>query len=428
MQGCITTCYVVKENKLANGDFGLDNELTIMESGIREVFTPHIPVDEITHFFGRENEAKRLVSVINSPGQHILLYGDRGVGKTSLAKTTCKLILQKIQKGYFFEKRCDSSDTFSSIFEEPLEILGINLSFKEETKTHNQGGGAGISAMLLKADISSRRETKITNSANFKPDSPSWVANQLKSLSGIMLIDEVDAIELNSDKKKIAELIKLLSDHNSSFKLVVVGIAATGEELTSGHPSVERCLKEVLLQRMSEDDLKKIILNGMKSLYLKPDDSVVEKIVNISAGYPHFTHLISLKCGESAIISGNKHITMDVLKFAMNEAVKDSEGALQRMLESTLRVLNTPHEYKLLLLTASYCNTPEFRSAELREKLHTKFRVDVDSKALSRRLTKLTQGNETTILYKPARGCFQFSDPRMPSFLKMALNSDDNEV
>lgn len=413
---------------MANGNFGLDNEAIIIKSGIREVFTPHIPVDEISHFFGREDEATRLVSVINSPGQHILLYGDRGVGKTSLAKTTCKLILQKLQRGHFFEKRCDSGDTFSSIFEEPLVECGVDFSLKETTNTHNQGGGAAINAGFAKADLSSKRETKTTNTAIFKPESPSWVASKLKSLSGIMLIDEADAIQSSDDKKKIAELIKLLSDQNSSFKLVVVGIAVTGEELTAGHPSVERCLKEVALQRMCEDDLKKIILNGMNALSLRPDDAVVDKIVDISAGYPHFTHLISLKCGESAIVNENKHITKDVLKYALNEAVKDSEGALQRMLEGTLRALNTPQEYKFLLLTASYCKTPEFRSSELREKLKSKFNVEVDSKTLSRRLTRLTQGSETTILYKPARGCFQFTDPRMPSFLKMALNSDDNEI
>lgn len=411
---------------MANGSFGLDNEALIIKSNIRNIFTPHIPINEISHFFGREDEATRLVSVINSPGQHILLYGDRGVGKTSLAKTTCKLLLHKLQRGHLFEKRCDSGDTFSSIFEEPLEKCGVDLSFKEATQTHNQGGGASVNAVFAKADLSSKRETKTTSIAICKPESPSWVASHLKSLSGIMLIDEADALHNDSDKKKIAELIKLLSDYNSNFKLVVVGIATTGEELTAGHPSVERCLKEVSLQRMCNDDLKKIILNGMNTLGLRPDDNVITKIVDISAGYPHFTHLISLKCGEIAIINGNRHITKDILKSALNEAVKDSEGILQRMLESTLRVLNTPQEYKLLLLTASYCNSPEFRSSELREKLKIKFGVNIDSQTLSRRLTKLTKGTEKTILYKSARGCFQFSDPRMPSFLKMALNSDDN--
>ncbi len=413
---------------MANGTFGLKDEAEIIKSGVRDVFTPHIPVDDVSHFFGREDEASRLVSVINSPGQHILLYGDRGVGKTSLAKTTCKLILQKLQRGDFFEKRCDSNDTFSSIFEEPLEKCGIDLSFKEETRTHNQGGGAGISAGFAKADLSSKRERKETKVSAYKPDSPSWVAGKIRSLSGILLIDEADAIPNETDKKKIAELIKLLSDLNSPFKIVVVGIAQTGEELTAGHPSVERCLKEVALQRMTDDDLKKIILNGMKKLFLRPDDIVVNKIVDISAGYPHFTHLICLKCAESAILSKNKHITKETLKGALDEAVKDSEGALRRMLESTLRVLNKAQEYKLLLLTASYCSTPEFRSSELRDKLKLRFSIDIDSKALSRRLTKLTEGEKATILEKPARGCFKFADPRMPSFLKMALNSDDTEI
>ena len=88
---------------MANGNFGLENEKIIIDSGIRKVFTPHIPVDEVSNFFGREDEAARLVSVINSPGQHILVYGDRGVGKTSLAKTSCKLLLQKLQGGDFLK-------------------------------------------------------------------------------------------------------------------------------------------------------------------------------------------------------------------------------------------------------------------------------------------------------------------------------------
>lgn len=413
---------------MANGTFGLQDEAKIVKSGVRNIFTPHIPINDVSHFFGREDEAARLVSVINSPGQHILVYGDRGVGKTSLAKTTCKLILQRIQKGELFEKRCDSGDTFSSIFEEPLAKCGINLSIKEKTNTLNQGGDAGIAAGVAKAGITSRRETKETTISGHRPESPSWVANCIKNLSGIMLIDEADAIVNEKDKKQIAELIKLLSDANSPFKIVVVGIAQTGEELTAGHQSVERCLKEVSLQRMTDDDLKKIILNGMKKLNLRPDDEVVSKIVDISAGYPHFTHLICLKCAESAIINDNKHITRETLKAALIESVKDSEGALKRMLDSTLRALQKPEEYKFLLLTASYCNAPEFRSVELKNKLKEKFNIDTDSKSLSRRLTKLTEGNELTILTKTGRGCFQFTDPRMPSFLKMSLNSADNEI
>ena len=417
-----------KEVMLANGFFGLDDEVLIIESGVRDVFTPHTPVDEITHFFGREDEASRLVSVINSPGQHILVYGDRGVGKTSLAKTTCNMLLHKIQKGHLFEKRCDSSDTFSSLFLDPLAEVGIDLSLQEQVVTQNSGGGAKLNVGVAKIDVSSKRETRLKSVPSINPDSPSWVAKQLRDLNGICLIDEADALLCELEKKKIAELVKLLSDYKSPFKLVIVGIAKTGEELTAGHPSVERCLKEVQLSRMSDDDLKKIILNGFKKVNLIADDEVVKKIVDISAGFPHFTHLICLKCAEKALVSGNRHITNMILTGALEEAVKDSEGALKRMYESTLRALNKPLEYKVLLLAASYCKVPEFRSSELRSTLEEKFSVNIDSQALSRRLTSLTKGDEVTILSKPARGCFQFTDPRMPSFLKMAASQIMPEV
>ncbi|WP_417498934.1 AAA family ATPase [Methylophaga sp.] len=411
---------------MANGEFGLSKESRIIKSGLRKIFTPHTPVDEIKHFFGREEEAERLVSVINSPGQHILVYGDRGVGKTSLSKTACKVLLQGIiQQGEFFEKRCDSGDVFASIVEEPLEAVGVDLALKEQSYTHNQGGGAKINAGLVKAGLDSKRESKTTSMSTVKPESPSWVAKKLKDLKGVFLIDEADAIANDEDKKKIAELIKLLSDSNSDFKLVVVGIASTGEELTAGHPSVERCLKEVPLQRMCDDDLKKLVLNGMKELKLVIADDVVERIVDISAGFPHFTHLICLKCAEYSLVHDKRHVNQETLKIALVESVRDSEGLLQRVYDSTLRNLNKPQEYKLLLLAAAYCQVPEFRSAELREKLENRFGIIIDPNVLSRRLTNLTKGDDTTILEKPARGCFRFSDPRMPSFLKMAISGEE---
>lgn len=412
---------------MTNGSFGLDKEIIIVQSGLRNVFTPHTPINEVKHFCGREKEASKLVSVINSPGQHILVYGDRGVGKTSLSKTTCKIILQKIQKGKFFEKRCDSSDTFESIVLEPLRAVGIEFDVKERSESHSRGGGANIGIGIAKADVASRRETKKTFTQSTNASSPSWVADKIKGLTALFLIDEVDAIHNNEDKKKIAELIKQLSDVNSKFKIIVVGISKTGKELTAGHPSVERCLKEIPLSRMSAEELKMIIINGMKELKLLPAADVIECIVDISAGYPHFTHLIGQKCAENAVLSGNRHIDMECLHTALASAVEESEGALQRMYDGTLRNLTKPSECKLILLAAAHCSIPEFRTSELKTKLFTEFSVNVDSSMLTRQLAKLARDTEGTILRRVARGVFQFSDPRMPSFIKMSLHKNFTE-
>lgn len=56
-----------------------------MASGVREVFTPHNPVTKQEYLHGRESVVSRIIKATNTPGQHALLYGDRGIGKTSVA-------------------------------------------------------------------------------------------------------------------------------------------------------------------------------------------------------------------------------------------------------------------------------------------------------------------------------------------------------
>ena len=84
---------------------------------------------------------------------------------------------------------------------------------------------------------------------------PSWVAERLGAVNGLFLIDEVDAIRNERDKRRLAELVKLLSDEGSPLKIMLVGIAETSAHLTAGHPSVQRCLRETRLGRMTGDEL-----------------------------------------------------------------------------------------------------------------------------------------------------------------------------
>ena len=404
--------------------FGLESVLKIKKSGVRNVFTPHTPINRFDHFFGREKDVKRMISLIDSPGQHILLYGDRGVGKTSLAKTTCSFILNKINKGLFFTKSCDSEDIFSSLFIEPLKHIGCDTSVESITKSLKQTGDASLNVVVAKGGLQSERQssTVFKNPANL--NSPSWIANRLKDLDCIFLLDEVDTLVNVEDKHKLAELIKALSDLNSPFKIILVGIAKTASDLTAGHRSVQRCLKEIRLERMDDEDIRKIILNGMKQIEKRPIDEVVDKIVNISSGFPHFAHLICLKCAEIAIETNKTHIENEILDMALDYAATDSEGTLTESVDAILRTINKPQDYKLLLLAAANCQKRDFRSSEVTSKFKELFNIDITSAKLSKRLSKLTNEDVShSILIKTGRGCFSFQDPRMPSFIKISFNN-----
>lgn len=52
----------------------------------RQLFSPAAPINAADLFAGRREEIKRFISAIDERGRHVILYGERGVGKTSLAR------------------------------------------------------------------------------------------------------------------------------------------------------------------------------------------------------------------------------------------------------------------------------------------------------------------------------------------------------
>lgn len=106
--------------------FGLEKEGKIIRSGVRHIFTPYQPIKNTELFFGRAKEVQNIIQQLNTPGQHSVLFGERGVGKSSLANVACNT-LKILTNDKLIVKRCDSSDTFATIVEYLLKEVGIDL-------------------------------------------------------------------------------------------------------------------------------------------------------------------------------------------------------------------------------------------------------------------------------------------------------------
>lgn len=400
--------------------FGLEREAKIEKSGVREVFTPHQPIQSLDLFFGRQEVVKKIIEHINTPGQHVLLYGDRGVGKSSLANVATQVLIKSLVKGKLFTKRCDSKDSFASIIEQPLAELGVEVNLTSYSKTHKEGGKAGLNIPIASAGINSERgESK---NYTVSPCTPSKVADLLKDTSGLLYIDEADQIATTEDKIALAELIKLLSDHGSKFKIFVVGIAQTGEDLTGAHPSAQRCLKETRLRKMDDGEIKEIIIGGSKKLSITFEENVISSIVKLSSGYPHFAHLLSLKCAEEAIANNKTVITRDDLATAINSAVQDAEGTLSREYESAVRSHSTDM-YRIVLFAASKLGRREFTAEMWRSEIRELTGTSILQSELNNYLNRLVSDDESSIITRMAKGVYKFVDPRMPSYVRI-VNKD----
>jgi Cdc6-like AAA superfamily ATPase len=368
-------------------------------------------------FFGRQKEVQKIIEQINTPGQHSILYGERGVGKSSLANISTELLISKLITGKLYTKRCDSQDNFLSILAEPLSDFGVEINLDTISNAHKQGGKAGIKIPIAEAGVSSERIT--TKTYMTQSLTPSTVSAILQDKHGLLYIDEIDRIKEIEDKYAIAELIKLLSDNGSNFKILVVGVAETAEELTGGHPSVQRCLKEKPLRGLTNDELKQIVTGGANKIGIKFDDPVVTLISKLSSGYAHFTHLLALKCAEEAIAKSIKVVDRACLSGAIKLAVEDAEGSLKRAYFEASRSYGTDM-YKTVLISAAKLNKIEFTADQLRQNVEKTSGQSITQGALNNYLKRLVADDGSCILKRMAKGVYKFCDPRMPSYIKIS--------
>jgi energy-coupling factor transporter ATP-binding protein EcfA2 len=216
-----------------------EREDKLEKSGVRNIFTPARPVISQELFFGaeRRNNLKSLIGHLSTPGQHVLLYGERGVGKSSLANVASHAY-HDLRGARIYKKGCDSSTTFKSLIREPLNDMGIDSTIAEYEDT--RAGGISAKACTLGIEVGGKRERELaeTHEGPAICITPAYTAEVLKDMEGLLVIDEADALDQSTEKKNLSNFIKLLSDYDSQFKLLIVGVAETGDELIERHPSI----------------------------------------------------------------------------------------------------------------------------------------------------------------------------------------------
>lgn len=88
------------------------HELTLEQfaSELGSVASHSKPIDQVSHLKGRESQINTVKQAIYAAGRHVFIYGERGVGKTSLAKTAGRAVAS----GSCFRQFGCSSDTTST--------------------------------------------------------------------------------------------------------------------------------------------------------------------------------------------------------------------------------------------------------------------------------------------------------------------------
>ncbi len=255
---------------------------------LREAFTPTQPKQTVRLFAGRRRELKSIISAIEEWKAHIVIFGERGYGKTSLANVVAEIARQGGITGAHLLLL--SEITFEEMFrgflrEIPLPYRGI------------PGRAEGIYAR--QGNLAS-----LLPAGHFGAMELTEALRHLSERHVIFRIDEFDRMRDDELRNQIAEAIKNLSDAGARVTFLIIGVADDLDQLLGKHPSIQRNVVGVHLSLMSEADLLQLIAVGEKAANIVFDEDVRRRIVALAQGLPYLAQLLASSLWASAVEDG----------------------------------------------------------------------------------------------------------------------------
>jgi hypothetical protein len=392
----------------------------------RRVFVPYAPVELVELFQGRQEIIRRVVREIDTPGRHVVLYGDRGVGKTSLAGLI-SFFANRSESLTFYE-RCSSESRFDSILAGVLKKLGITQvpsgATVESLLRATVAGPGGVGSI----GAHSRKTVSLEPVGGPFEITPQFVSEALAGKAGLIVIDEYDRASDAATSVALAELIKHLSDEAADTKIVVVGVAESVSELFGSHPSVCRCVAEIELKRMSDQELLKILEHGFHVLGLYCDSDRMNRLVGLSDGFPHFTHLMGLMICEQVaerLVSHDDQpmaVVSDDYRLAISEAVSGSRESLRKSFEDAIATVKRKSDiYQWILEAMAFDCHQEVQINQIVHNINEINGSSLKQQNINYHLGEMVKDGPRNVLTRVRPGVYKFRDPMMRAYVRMHL-------
>lgn len=354
---------------------------------LQQIFTPGVPVASKDRFAGRLDQLIEVITAIQQPGIHVVLYGERGVGKTSMANVLSQF-LEPLGKTWQVGRiNCSTEDNFDSIWTRLFREVGFGVD-------HGADGNARLDPDVIRQTLQ---------------DLPPC----------LFIVDEYDRMENAEGLSQMADTIKALSDHDVMTKIVFVGVADSLDGLVGEHESVQRALKEVPVPRMTEDEQAKIVESGMSQVRLRASAAATNALGRLAEGLPHYVHLLALEAASAAIHDDRDLVDMTDVRRAIRKAI-DKHTLMREYLRATQSSRDSLYEAVLLACAlAEKDKLGFFPPPAVRQPLSDVMRKDYDIPAFSRHLKDFTDYDRGSVLKRDGverRYRYRFRNPLMQPF------------
>jgi Cdc6-like AAA superfamily ATPase len=319
-----------------------ENDWFQLELQVTDVFSPHAPIDDQSFFAGRSELIIRLIDTVFQKGRHAIIFGERGVGKTSLANIIRDKIFTKTKTVKIIKRSCTLSHDFRLMWVHALD----DYSFEGKSSEEHFGMNPNPYDVYKTLDLLPKHERPV------------------------FIFDEFDRVQDDKTFPLMADTIKYLADYSARATIVIVGVADSVNDLFGGHPSVQRNVQQIRMPRMSREELRAIISKREPLLAMEAKDEISDLIIELSQGLPTYTHLIA----QNAFVSAAKRRSLSVEKHDFDQSllvsIEEADETVKERYFKAVRSSKPSNRYKEALLACALATTNEkgyFNAGDIRD-------------------------------------------------------------
>lgn len=368
---------------------------------LSKAFRPHAPIDDPASFVGRRAELERVRDSLFQPGLQIVIFGERGAGKTSLANiATSSLIKLQIF--------CQENSNFQTILKD--------IAFQLQQRYPQQLVFDATTGIIRANGISFNVNQIDTNELRLLIPADSQIC---------IILDELDRLSDEGVIPKLAEMAKNFSTYKTNVKLILIGVADNLTGLLRGHESNFRNIRDVPLGPMTSSNVSEIVSHGASVLGIQFLDSVTSQISELSDRFPYYVHLVATEAARACLLSGNVIVTDSHLLDGVKRAAEDAQTELRKTYDAAISSVKGSHIYKFALWSLASLPDQLYRPSDITSKVNgyavAAGQNEVTVQAVGQALKVLSSDKKNQIIRSPRTGFYGLNHPLMKGYIRLVM-------
>ena len=342
-----------------------------LEKILEKILTPARPTMTRELLYGRAKELDDIVDCLRMSGGTPFVFGNRGVGKTSLARTAAQEISKSDREPIYVACSPDAP-ALTLLREVAVQLSELAAKLDKKGLFRNLSVEAGLNASPLGISPSLKFAHKVARSEAPAITDANEAVRIIRgfdkvipdSKETVVVLDELEEMDPNS-RKDLAFFVKQIGDQLIETRFILVGIADNVHQLVGAHQSVPRYLRNVELGPLRPQELMDIVSHAAEQVGVAIHEDILYRIAIIGNGYPHFAHLMGLALLIEAIKHGSAEITDGVYREGLARAVRQSLAELRSSYDAAAQ--RGSDTYRDILWTMADMDQVDLRTDQIAE-------------------------------------------------------------